>query len=164
MLENHPPDVAEQESANHVSCPLEAEPQEDQPASNLPPKSKAHEIRYLIWIKEGSRNIKYPWLRAKFGETSLSGFFGAVESYTTGTKIRHVVLTLSSSEQDFTNIKYNVGRNDEGVFEEMREEFLDGIKEGRRQGIEKFKILIQPVFEGQFPQVIEIDSDEDILL
>lgn len=46
-------------------------------------------------------------------------------------------------------MKYTIDRNDAELFEEMEEDFLEALQEGTEEGITRYKIVLEPVFEGK---------------
>ena len=113
------------------------------PEQTLPP-----DIRYRIKAVSGSGRIQKRWAGKRLSEYNLPGLFREASQYTSGREILKIKCHLSSIPAGTVHMEDEVGIHDEKIFEEMSEEFADGITEGSSQGVTTFRILLEPMLDG----------------
>ena len=112
-------------------------------APEQPPQQP--DIRYRIKAVSSSGRIQKRWSGKKLSEYDLPGLFSAVAQYTSGREILKIKCHLSSIPAGAVHMEDEVGIRDEKIFEEMSEDFADGIAEGARQGVMTFRLLLEPL-------------------
>jgi len=108
-------------------------------------KPKTYDIRYFIFAND----IQERWTGKTLGESSLDSFFEEASIYARGSDTLRIRFVLSSYQSGFRNRADNIGRGEEVEFSEMKDEFWAALKEGKANGITKFKLLLEPVLANQ---------------
>ena len=104
---------------------------------------------YILALKNIRRpdRVERRWTGESLTGGSLSHFFNVASMHTFGKPVTELMFTLSAPDAGSVfNMKEDIiQRNQEELFESMKAELLSGVKDGRKQGIRLFKILVDPL-------------------
>jgi len=125
------------------------------PAPNPTPKPK-----YYILDSDSTSSIEKPWFGPSLSEMTIDNLFSQASAHTSGQEVLKVKLTLKSSQRRFVGRQNIVDRDNAESLEEVKKSFRIRHREGLRNGITNFEVLLEPDFGAQMVVYESPDADD----
>lgn len=114
-------------------------------------------VRFFIVASEGARRITHRWATGKLGGMTVDGIFDTVLTFIGDADIVRMRFTLSTARSE---MRYELERDKQALFEEVIEEFTSTIKQNYRGGISRHDITLEPIIAA--PLAGQAMTGEDI--